>query len=81
MLYNVFFWTFVLLRFNKNCKRQPNFKCVLSMTSQSLQPAFFLSNRCAFDYFCYWFLLKFLNGTSCLVLVLEIISRVFHLII
>ena len=26
------FWTFVLFRFNKNCK-QPNFKCVLLMTS------------------------------------------------
>ena len=32
-----FSWTFVLLRFNKNCK-QPNFKCVLFMISQSLQP-------------------------------------------
>ena len=32
-----FSWTFVLLRFNKNCK-QPHFKCVLSLTSQSLQP-------------------------------------------
>ena len=32
-----FFWTFILLRFNKNCKR-PNFECVLLMTSQSLQP-------------------------------------------
>ena len=30
-------WTFVLLHFNKNCK-QPNFKCLLLMTSQSLQP-------------------------------------------
>ena len=30
-----FSWTFVLLRFNKNCKH-PHFKCVLSLTSQSL---------------------------------------------
>ena len=29
-------WTFVLLNFNKNCKKL-NFKCVLLMTSQSLQ--------------------------------------------
>ena len=39
--YIVFFsWTFVLLRFNKNCK-QPNFNCVLMMSSQSLQPCAF----------------------------------------
>ena len=35
--YEFFPWTFVLLRFNKNCK-QTNFNCVLMMTSQSLQP-------------------------------------------
>ena len=33
----LFSWTFVLLRFNKNCK-QPYFKCVLLLTSQSLEP-------------------------------------------
>ena len=32
-----FSWTSVLLRFNKNCK-QPQFKCVLLLTSHSLQP-------------------------------------------
>ena len=31
-----FSWIFVLLCFNKNCK-QPDFKSVLLMTSQSLQ--------------------------------------------
>ena len=47
--------TSVLLRFNKNCK-QPNFIKVWFIND-----FFCLSNRCVFDSFCYWFLMKFLK--------------------
>ena len=48
------------------------------MASQSLQP--FAFQIAVYLTLCYLFLRKFLNGTSCLVLVLAIISHVFQLI-
>ena len=37
-----------MFRFNKNCK-QPNFKCVLLITSQSLQPFIYKGCYMKFD--------------------------------
>ena len=74
-----FSWTFVLLRFNKNCN-QPNFIKVWFVNDFTIFTTFCLSNRCVFDSFCYWFLIKFLK-LSCLVLVLAIIGSVIQLIL